>query len=408
MRDVTFNLNEAANGGGLVSMEIPKLVVERATFLDNHALGSAGAVLLGAGQNGPHSTPTVFRDVRFERNRAGIEAGAVSVQPNEPGLFVDVDFIGNRAGSTGSGYGGALSVANSQTAVFNATFVGNSASYSGAITTSASPLIANAEFIGNTGTEGASVIEAFQGQPVLVNTTLAANGPRLFRTQAPARILLRNAVVWGNTMPTATGADLLIDHAVFQGGHAGTAVLNADPLFSALDAGADGLWGTSDDVIDLRLQDSSPGIDAGLTSLLPADRGDLDGDGNTTEPLSLDRSGQPREQGAAVDLGAHERSGTVAEAPGAIRLRDELSPARPNPFRAEATLGLTLARDRSRVVVDVIDVLGRSVVVLHDGPLGAGERHVLRMAGAQLPSGVYVVRVQDEGLDLSQVVTLVR
>src|SRR5690606_177338 len=93
-----------------------------------------------------------------------------------------------------------------------------------------------------------------------------------------------------------------------------TDVLDADPLFvRAPDPGPDGRWGTfDDDYGDLRLQEESAGVDYGLTSLLPPDVWDLDGDGDFDEPLPLDVAGQPRVVGSGVDAGAHEGAVVVA------------------------------------------------------------------------------------------------
>ena len=49
----------------------------------------------------------------------------------------------------------------------------------------------------------------------------------------------------------------------------------------------------NDDYGDLRLTPESPAIDAGDNSLLPADEFDLDGDGDTSEPILFDAEGNP-------------------------------------------------------------------------------------------------------------------
>jgi hypothetical protein len=59
-------------------------------------------------------------------------------------------------------------------------------------------------------------------------------------------------------------------------------------------------------VVDHRLGASSPCIDTGDDAALPADAADLDGDGDTAEPLPLDLDGNPRVSGSYVDMGAYE------------------------------------------------------------------------------------------------------
>jgi hypothetical protein len=71
--------------------------------------------------------------------------------------------------------------------------------------------------------------------------------------------------------------------------------------------GDDGAWGTPDDDLgDLRLQSNSPAIDAGDNALLPADDHDLDGDGDTLEPLPRDLANKDRVNNNTVDIGAYE------------------------------------------------------------------------------------------------------
>lgn len=83
-------------------------------------------------------------------------------------------------------------------------------------------------------------------------------------------------------------------------------------------------------------------------------------------------------------------------APGGL----ELALPQPNPSRSGATLAFWLARP-GRATLDVVDVQGRRVRRLLDGPLGAGE-HKLRWdgrddAGRLLPAGLYFERLRLEG-----------
>lgn len=84
-----------------------------------------------------------------------------------------------------------------------------------------------------------------------------------------------------------------------------------------------------------------------------------------------------------------------------------LTAARPNPFAAATSFALTMP-EAGPVRVEVFDVLGRRVAVLHDGPLAAGVEHGFTFHAAALPAGVYVVRASGDGFAQSRRVTLAR
>jgi choice-of-anchor B domain-containing protein len=79
----------------------------------------------------------------------------------------------------------------------------------------------------------------------------------------------------------------------------------------------------------------------------------------------------------------------------------------PNPFSERATVQLTLDVPAS-VRVEVLDVLGRRVAVLHDGPLAAGPAEPMEFVTGDLPVGVYVVRVTGPSFVVSRPITRVR
>ncbi|MDX1531831.1 MAG: FlgD immunoglobulin-like domain containing protein, partial [Rhodothermales bacterium] len=79
----------------------------------------------------------------------------------------------------------------------------------------------------------------------------------------------------------------------------------------------------------------------------------------------------------------------------------------PNPARGAATVEVELARAAEEVRVEVIDVLGRIVAVLHRGPLSAGS-HRLALDGRALWPGGYVVRATVGAGVLTRQATLLR
>jgi hypothetical protein len=67
----------------------------------------------------------------------------------------------------------------------------------------------------------------------------------------------------------------------------------------------------------------------------------------------------------------------------------------PNPFRASAAIELALPNPVSSARVTVLDLAGRRIATLHDGPLAAGSPRFSwdgrDAAGASLAAGIYLV-----------------
>lgn len=81
--------------------------------------------------------------------------------------------------------------------------------------------------------------------------------------------------------------------------------------------------------------------------------------------------------------------------------------AHPNPFFSSTRF--TLEVDRSQQVrVEVYDMLGRLVKVLHDGLLAGGELHVFEFEAGQLPSGSYLVEVTGDSFSDVQLLTAIK
>ena len=77
----------------------------------------------------------------------------------------------------------------------------------------------------------------------------------------------------------------------------------------------------------------------------------------------------------------------------------------PNPTRGAATVRFELAA-AADVSLDIVDLLGRRVATLENGALAAGPHEVA--LGADLPAGVYVVRLVADGVVSTSRLTVVR
>lgn len=85
----------------------------------------------------------------------------------------------------------------------------------------------------------------------------------------------------------------------------------------------------------------------------------------------------------------------------------DLSVAYPNPSNRAVTVGMTLEQSRT-VSIEVFDVTGRRVAVLHEGVLSAGNDHRFVLDDDALPGGVYLIRATAGEETVERRVTLVR
>ena len=84
-----------------------------------------------------------------------------------------------------------------------------------------------------------------------------------------------------------------------------------------------------------------------------------------------------------------------------------LSGAYPNPFNPETQVTLMVATPQ-QVRVDVYDVVGRRVALLHDGLLEADQLHRFVFDARNLPSGIYLYRILGERFRDTKSVMLVK
>lgn len=291
-------------GGGLYAVG-GYLAVNHCLFLDNHA-DYGGAV---------HLTDS---DVRFSHcwfadNSAAFDGGALYLNLGSDATLVACGFTDNSA----SYAGGAARIMMSAPQFVTCTFQANTAPYGGAIQhyESTGGWHVNCVFTGNTAAMMGGAIQLNNSMPFFVNCTVAANSASEgggIHGWLPSMATIANCILWGNNDYTGLGEAAQVTTSTVQmscscvqgwtGLAGGPGNTGADPLLADPD-GLDNIAGTDDDNVKLRA--GSPCIDAGDNGMLPPDFTDLDGDGDTGEPTSLDATGYPRfeDDPATLDTG---------------------------------------------------------------------------------------------------------
>ena len=290
LEDCVFDNNQSSSSGGAISFNDssqndPVLTLTNCSFV-NHNVAFDGAAIVGsdgeatldgcsfinnsAGRNGGAlrilSSNLAFKFCNFENNSAAEDGGAIACFNGTTGTHIGCSFVGNQAGE----FGGAVYYSESAVASYlSCAFSGNSSNQNGgAITTLDLPgdTISNCTFTNNSAVNLGGAIFANNNTVVEIS----------------------NSIIWENgtsAIQVESGSSANVSFSNVQGGFAGTGNMNTDPLFENA-VGGDGVAGTLDD--DLRVQASSPMIDAGNNDVVPADDLDIDGDGDLVEPLPLD------------------------------------------------------------------------------------------------------------------------
>jgi predicted outer membrane repeat protein len=293
--NVAFSGNTANEGGGMFNLYSSSPTLVNVAFSANSGGGmynDGGSPTLtdvtfsgnsGGGMHNDGSNPTLT-DVTFSGNDASFGGGMRNHDGSSPTL-TDVTFSGNTANVSGGGM-----YNSSSPTLVSVTFSGNDADFGGGMyNDGGSPTLTNCILWGNTATYGGSQIENDTSTPVVSYSLVQDSGG--------------SGAGWDTTLGTDGGGNI-----------------DVDPLFARDPDPGDGDWTTlaDNDYGDLRLQPSSPAVDAGDNTAVPADTSDLDGDGNTTEPVPLDLAGRPRfldtpgkaDTGSGtppiVDMGAYE------------------------------------------------------------------------------------------------------
>lgn len=255
-----FDDNVGGAGGGINVTEGGDVTISDCQFDENTAPFGVGGALVQATRL--RTTNCIFRN-----NDGGFVCGGMGGTTVDPGIVANCVFEGNIGGIVGGGF-----LAGGDVAIVNCVFLHNSAAAGGGILIDDGPVI-NCTFYENEGGAiAAGTMNTFVANSILWNdsptevTIFVDNPPRL---------------------PS-------IEYSNVQGGWTGAGNIDADPRF------------VQPGTRNFRLGHGSPCLDAGNTSYLPADLADLDGDGNTTEPLPIDLAGSPRIANGNLDMGAYE------------------------------------------------------------------------------------------------------
>ena len=307
IRNCTFIENRADDGGAICGGP----TVENSYFEGNYA--DYGGAICNAGY---------YKFCVFNDNLASSSGGVFSSVHTGPGqaVFANCLFLNNKSANVagGASYGGS--------AFINCLFLNNESGFGapsqyahgGAIEAHAPILIANCEFSGNhsPGAGGAIFVKPNVAATIIncsfANNTAVGSGAAV---SGPA--LVTNCAFDLHISPPVTSVASINYSCAPQSLPPGIGNVLANPQFND-PTGPDKIPGTIDD--DLSLKFSSACIDAGDSLKLPPDQYDLDGDGDTAEPLPLDvvlnnrimnlpsavNVGVPSPNGMIIDIGAHE------------------------------------------------------------------------------------------------------
>ncbi len=175
--------------------------------------------------------------------------------------------------------------------------------------------------------------------------------------------------------------------------YAGLPVRSALPPFLPPDAVADGQWGVNDPSLYIPLEDLKDGFRQS---------------GQVGQELY--GAGAPITFAAGYVSGAPERG----DAGGALPGKPAFGAVYPNPANPGLRLLVMVPESYAGepVTVDVVNLLGRRVVRLHEGPLEAGGNRLswngFTSGGAPAASGVYILRLRAGGEEERRRVVLLR
>jgi len=301
--------SEQDGGGVYADQGAPTL--KNVRIIGNEAARNGGGI---ASVNGGGPT---LRSVDVVANRAGEDGGGLYFEESS----VRATYVDLRS-NTADGNGGGVFIRGGNIRITSATIEGNRASGAGGgvLTYDAQRVfLVNAIVVGNQATSGGGFWDGPNNFFATSETTIAAStfaGNCGLDSGGAIQTLrrglnVRNSILWGNEGSGCTGRvindvqNLLntLTSSIVEGGLGGA--LNDNPQY--IDAPTLASSGPTTDG-NVQIQPSSPAVNGADKTERPQDVADVDGDGNTTELLPLDRSGSPRVRDGEMDIGALEGS----------------------------------------------------------------------------------------------------
>jgi len=290
-------------GGGMFNGRGSSPALANCTFSENRAF-------VGGGIYNYWNSPTLT-NCTFSSNTARYSGGGMYNHWYSSPTLTNCIFSGNSADYY---WGGGMWNCGARPRVTNCTFSRNSAEGGGGIYNYESrPILTNCTFSSNSAGYwgGGGMFNDWDSSPTLTNCTFSSNSAErygggmynygcIFR-----RPTLTNCIVWGNTAPGGSQIynkytpQVAVTYSDIQGGWSGAGNIKVDPCFVQQSYWDDnGTDENPDDDFwvegDYHLLPTSPCIDAGDNTAVPADTADLDGDGDTDERVPFDLDGNPR------------------------------------------------------------------------------------------------------------------
>ena len=407
---------DASNGGGGVYAETGAVVtILRATITGNSATGAAGSGggILVADSSSVTVTLGSISGNSANRAGAGIEVAddpmtgddddAMTPRTADTVLsLTQVTVDGNTITTANPGNGGGLHIGGAGEVTVNQSTFSNNAARQGAGLWAAGPstlVVQNSTVSDNDATGvGGGVYDNGGATISLESTTVAlntagGNGGGLVSQNATGFSISNTIVALNDASGTGddcSGTFVSGDYNLIQTvagctftGETGNNITGQDPMLGALANNG----GPTQTHLPMG---GSPVLDAGSSDFRFDQRG-------------LNRTDEQN------DIGSVEADASPVAGEGDPDVATELAllPTRPNPVRDRARVAFTVA-EAGPVRVELYNMLGQRVQVVFEGAVAPGAEQTVAIDAGRLAAGVYLVRLESQGQQLTQRVTVVR